>query len=115
MRRDAIAETVWMMKCRLFVNRNTHQPRYHPAGRSWRCARFRWLNQLLLLSAFPVRIFHLDTDLSCYFVLLHSQEWISPTTFIYFHPSMSLLLFSFVLVVVSMIQRFYLSCEVTSE
>lgn len=58
-------------------------------------ARFRWLNQLLLLSAFPVRIFHLDTDLSRYFALLHSREWISPTTFIYFHPSMSLLLHSF--------------------
>lgn len=37
MRRDTIAETMWMMKRRLFVNRNTHQPRYHPAGRSWRC------------------------------------------------------------------------------
>lgn len=37
MRRDAISETVWMMKRRLFVNRNTHQPRYQPAGRSWRC------------------------------------------------------------------------------
>lgn len=47
-------------------------------------ARFRWLNQLLLLFAFPVRIFHLDTDLSHYFVLLHSREWISPTTFIHF-------------------------------
>lgn len=79
-------------------------------------ARFRWLNQLLLLSAFPVRIFHLDTDLSRYFALLHSREWISPTTFIYFHPSMSLLLLSFLRPRCRVNDlKIFLSCKVTSE